>query len=64
MTEQQQIEWQVNIEKAISEIAKNRSDELKANSDTQLNDKKVKWYEISLVFIVFGLGIAIAKIFL
>ncbi len=64
MTEQQQIEWQLNIEKTISEIAKNQADFSKAGADIRLSDKKLKWYEASLLLAVFGLGIALAKLFL
>ncbi len=66
-----QVEWQLNIDKTITEIEKNQAELRKIMSDTFLSDsnaqlvnKKVKWYEISMLFIVFGLGIALAKIFL
>lgn len=57
-----QTEWQLNIDKTITEIEKNQvelrkfmADEYKAIADAKLSDKKIKWFE-------FTLGIAVAGI--
>ncbi len=62
--EQDHLNWQLKVNETITSIEKNIADIQKTRSDTKLSDKKIKWYEISLIFIVFGLGIALAKVFL
>jgi len=66
-----EIEWQVKIrkhiaetDKALSDIHKNGTDMEKNRIVTILTSKKVFWYEISLLFIFFGLGIAFTKLFI
>lgn len=67
-----------NIDKNQSEIDRNSAEIRKTNSvidkyhsdidknkiETALTSKKVFWYEVSLIFILVGIGIAIGKLFL
>ncbi len=57
-------EQQLQINKTISELEKNQADIAKALSETKLTDKKIKWYEISLLFVLIGVVIAFTKLFL
>jgi len=70
-SEKDHIAWQLNINKAIIDIEKNQTEIRKLMADTLLSDstreftnKKVKWYEITMILAVVGVVIALTKIFL
>ncbi len=63
-TKNDELEWHIKMTKALSIIEKNQADMAKALSDTNLSDKKIKWYEVSLIFVLVGLVIAFTKLFL
>ncbi len=57
MTTKEELEWQLKINKKITEIEKNIF-------ESSLIEKKLKWYEITLVVTIIGLSIAFTKLFL
>lgn len=56
-TENKELEWHLKIEKRISDIDKNYSEII-------LNNKKSRWFEITLIITVIGLSIAFTKLVL
>ncbi len=70
-SEKDHIAWQLNINKAIIDIEKNQTEIRKLMADTLLSDstreftnKKVKWYEITMILAVGGVVVALTKLFL
>ena len=73
-----EIEWQLKIDKTISEIEKNQvetsklvkeqikfeSEIIKNNSLAILNSKKSKWFEFTLILALIGITITLTKLYL
>lgn len=61
----------LDIRKVLAEIDKTREESLKAREetskiimDTRYTEKKLKWYEFTLVLALIGTAVALTKIFL
>jgi len=54
----------IDVDKALSDINKNKTDVDKALSEIKLNDKKLRWFEVALILTAVGLIIAFTKLFL
>lgn len=52
------------FEKTVAEMHKLNAETRKLLSEQSFNDKKVKWYELTLILAAIGLTIAFTKLFL